>query len=53
LADPLLLRETQEALETLTQLLGLGVLYPFQGDSLAPRARDDEGAGHHHQETVL
>ena len=39
LADPLLLRETQEALDTLTQLLELGALYPFQCDSLSPRAR--------------
>ena len=53
LADPLLLRETQEALDTLTQLLALGALYPFQGDSLSPRARDDEGAGHPPQEKGL
>ena len=30
LADPLLLRETQEALDALTQLLELGPIYPFQ-----------------------
>lgn len=30
LADPLLLRETQEALDALTQLLELGAIYPFQ-----------------------
>jgi succinylarginine dihydrolase len=51
LADPLLLRETQEALDTLTQLLALGALYPFQRDGLSPRARE-EGAGHQQQEQV-
>ena len=51
LADPLLLRETQEALDTLTQLLELGALYPFQCDGLSPRARE-EGAGHQQQEQV-
>ncbi len=30
LADPMLLRETQEALDALTQLLDLGAIYPFQ-----------------------
>jgi len=30
LADPLLLRETQAALEALTQILELGSIYPFQ-----------------------
>jgi succinylarginine dihydrolase len=30
LADPLLLRENREALDTLTQLLRLGSVYPFQ-----------------------
>jgi len=30
LADPMLLRETQEALDALTQLLELGPIYPFQ-----------------------
>jgi succinylarginine dihydrolase len=29
-ADPQLLRETQEALDVLTQLLDLGAIYPFQ-----------------------
>jgi succinylarginine dihydrolase len=53
LADPQLLRETQEALDTLTQLLELGALYPFQYDALAPRARDEAGAGHNQQEKVL
>jgi succinylarginine dihydrolase len=52
LADPLLLRETQEALDTLTQLLELGALYPFQCDACSPRARD-EGAGHHQSEQGL
>ena len=39
LADPALLRETQEALDALTQLLELGALYPFQREghgSLGP-----------------
>lgn len=31
LADPQLLRESQQALEALTQLLALGAIYPFQG----------------------
>jgi succinylarginine dihydrolase len=30
LADPQLLREGREALDTLTQLLNLGSVYPFQ-----------------------
>ena len=30
LANPLLLEETRRALDTLTQLLGLGSIYPFQ-----------------------
>jgi len=30
LADPMLLREAQEALDALTQLLDLGAIYPFQ-----------------------
>ena len=30
LADPLLLGENREALDTLTQILGLGSIYPFQ-----------------------
>lgn len=30
LADPQLLREGREALDTLTQLLDLGLVYPFQ-----------------------
>ena len=38
LADPMLLRETQEALDTLTQLLELGAIYPFQLDS-SPQGR--------------
>ena len=33
LADPQLLHESRTALDELTQLLGLGSLYPFQGDS--------------------
>ena len=53
LADPLLLRETQEALDMLTQLLELGALYPFQCDALAPRARYEAGAGCKQQEKVL
>jgi len=32
LADPSLLRETRTALDALTQLMGLGSLYPFQQD---------------------
>ena len=39
LADPALLRETQEALDALTQLLELGAMYPFQREghgSLGP-----------------
>jgi succinylarginine dihydrolase len=39
LADPALLRETQEALDALTQILELGALYPFQREghrSLGP-----------------
>lgn len=34
LADPHLLHETRQALDTLTQLLNLGSLYPFQRDTL-------------------
>jgi succinylarginine dihydrolase len=34
LADPQLLHETRQALDTLTQLLNLGSLYPFQRDTL-------------------
>jgi succinylarginine dihydrolase len=34
LADPHLLRETQQALDVLTQILDLGSLYPFQRDTL-------------------
>ncbi|MCT5605689.1 N-succinylarginine dihydrolase, partial [Pseudomonas aeruginosa] len=30
LADPLLLREGREALDSLTSILGLGSIYPFQ-----------------------
>ena len=40
LADPLLLRETREALDALTQLLELGPIYPFQLCSLAPQERE-------------
>ena len=39
LADPALLRETQEALDALTQILELGAMYPFQREdyrSLGP-----------------
>jgi hypothetical protein len=39
-------------LDTLTQLLELGALYSFQCDSLAPRARDEAGAGRNQQEQV-
>jgi succinylarginine dihydrolase len=39
LADPMLLREAQEALDALTQLLELGAIYPFQLDSLSLRER--------------
>ena len=39
LADPMLLREAQEALDALTQLLELGAIYPFQFDSLSLRER--------------
>jgi len=53
LADPLLLRETQEALDTLTQILEVGTLYPFQHDARSPRARDEESAGHPPQEQGL
>jgi succinylarginine dihydrolase len=34
LADPHLLRETQQALDVLTQILDLGSLYPFQRETL-------------------
>jgi len=38
LADPMLLRETQEALDALTRLLELGAIYPFQCEGLrSPR----------------
>jgi succinylarginine dihydrolase len=36
LADPQLLREAQQALEALTQLLGLGTLYAFQREGTSP-----------------
>jgi hypothetical protein len=35
LADPQLLREGREALDTLTQLLNLGSVYPFQQEGCA------------------
>ncbi|MBS6125163.1 MAG: N-succinylarginine dihydrolase, partial [Veillonella sp.] len=34
LADPQLLREGREALDTLTQLLNLGSVYPFQQEGM-------------------
>jgi succinylarginine dihydrolase len=36
LADPQLLREAQQALDALTQLLGLGALYTFQREGTSP-----------------
>jgi succinylarginine dihydrolase len=36
LADPQLLREAQQALDALTQLLGLGTLYAFQREGTSP-----------------
>jgi succinylarginine dihydrolase len=37
LADPLLLEESRTALDELTQLLGLGAIYPFQLESTQPQ----------------
>jgi succinylarginine dihydrolase len=36
LADPQLLREAQQALDALTQILGLGALYTFQREGTSP-----------------
>jgi succinylarginine dihydrolase len=36
LADPQLLQEARQALDALTQLLGLGALYSFQREGASP-----------------
>jgi succinylarginine dihydrolase len=36
LADPQLLQETRQALDALTELLGLGALYAFQREGASP-----------------